>query len=220
MVDYITILRYNWGMPRKTLKARTGVLKERSLDDGRRKISLRAAERQALLRQERAEAAAALFLDLDVYRSWADIARELGLSAAQLRDLTKTEEFDSAYNQLFAELGHDPRFRATQAAVADLLPMAATKLKELVTAGRTSDSVRLKAIQMIFELNGLTRQQQVTSDRQELAKFLVEHKISFGDLRIAVPEEYQQAMDAVDGEYREVKALPEETTVPDGIAFE
>jgi hypothetical protein len=179
------------------------VLEERTLPDGRRKITLRVSERQALQRRERAEAAATLFLDLDTYRSWADIARELELSAAQLKDLTKTEEFDNAYNQLFAELGHDPRFRATQAAISDLLPIAATKLKELITAGRTSDNVRLKAIQLIFDLNGLTKQQQVQSDRQELAKFLIEHKISFSDLKITVPEEYQEAMDAIDGEFRD-----------------
>jgi hypothetical protein len=172
----------------------TGALDERRLPDGRRKIKLRRAEREALARRQRAEAAAALFLDLETGRTWADIAQELDLSPAQLKDLTKTPEFDAAYNMLFAELGHDPRFRAVQGALADMLPLAVRELKNLLTLPGTPAGVRLKAAEKIMDLNGISKPQQQHSDRQELVRFLVEHRINFEDLAIPVPPEYAQTM--------------------------
>ena len=126
--------------------------------------------------------------------SWADVARELDLSPSQLRDLTKTAEFDAAYNQLFAELGHDPRFRAAQGAVADMLPLATVELKRLLTGTRTPAGVRLRAIERIFSLNGLNEPQQQGNDRQELARFLVEHHITLESVGIVVPPEYDRAL--------------------------
>lgn len=197
MVDNNTNLDYTiWAMARRKLSdtTPTGALDERRLPDGRRKIKLRRAEREALVRRQRAEAAAALFLDLETERTWADIAQELDLSPAQLKDLTKTPEFDAAYNMLFAELGHDPRFRAVQGALADMLPLAIRELKNLLLQPNTPAGVRLKAAEKIMDLNGISKPQQQHSDRQELVRFLVEHKINLEDIRLPTPPEYAAAV--------------------------
>jgi hypothetical protein len=95
---------------------------------------------------------------------------------------------------LFAELGHDPRFRAVQGALADMLPLAIRELKNLLTLPGTPAGVRLKATEKIMDLNGISKPQQQHSDRQELVWFLVEHKINFEDLAVPVPPEYAEAM--------------------------
>jgi hypothetical protein len=102
-------------------------------------------------------------------------------------------------------LGHDPRYKAALGAVGDMLPLAVRELKELRTDGRTPPGVRLKAIERVMVLNGLTEPQPQHSDRQELVRFLVEHKITLEHAAIPVPEEY------LEGEYSEVKyqLLPE-----------
>jgi predicted transcriptional regulator len=154
----------------------TGVLAELR-PNGHRKISLTKKERAQLQLQRQCEAAAALFLDLETDRTYAQIAEELGLTVARLKDLTKKPEFDAAYNQLFAELGHDPRFRAAQGALADMLPAAIRQLKALLNGTQTPAGVRLKAIEQVMKLNGLQEPQPQTTDRQELARFLVEHHV-------------------------------------------
>jgi hypothetical protein len=174
-----------------------GVLAGRRLPDGRRRITLRRAEREALQRQERAEAAAALFLDLKENHTWKQIAEELDLSASQLRDLTKTREFDEAYERLFAELGHDPRYRAAQAKISDMLPLAIEKLADLLVSPNTSPGTRLKAIEKVIQLNGLEGQKQDKSDRQEIINFLQQNNINLGEMGIAVPTEYEDALEAV-----------------------
>lgn len=183
-------------MPRPKLTdiVPTGVFEERQLPDGRRKITLRKAERRQLKKQQLAEAAAALFLDLEHERTWADIANELGLSTSKLRDLTKSPEFDSAYNKLFAELGHDPRYKAAQGHISDMLPVAVRELKNLLSSPNTPAGVRLKAIERILLLNGLHEPQEQHSDRQELVKFLVEHRINVEAVGLPLPNDYQKAL--------------------------
>jgi hypothetical protein len=197
---------------RKTLETMqiTGVLAERRRPDGKRQIKIKAAERRALLKQQKAERAAALFLDLSTDRSWAQIATEMGLSAEQLRDLTKTNEFDIAYNALFADLGHDPRFKASKAAIADLLPMAVRRMQDMMTATTTPAAVRYKIIQDVLKLNGMAEPQPQQSDRQELAAFLVANKIDITQMNMAIPKEYLDALgklntpEVIDAEVKEV----------------
>jgi hypothetical protein len=78
-----------------------------------------------------------------------------------------------------------------------MLPLAVRELKELLTDNRTSLGVRLKAIERVMVLNGLTEPQH--SDRQELVRFLVEHRISLDNAAIPVPEEY------LEGEVSEIE---------------
>ena len=181
---------------RKVTKV-TGALAERLDGRGRRRIKLTKSERETLRRKELASTAAFLFLDLDEARTWKQIAEEMELSPHQLRDLTKTEEFDLAYDALFVELGKDPRYKAAQGALADLLPLAMAELKHLLTDGRTPAGTRLKAIDKIMTLNGMANLAPQASDRQELVAFLVKNEINIDAVGVPLPEMYQDHMEDV-----------------------
>jgi hypothetical protein len=191
-------------MRRKKPEILSETFEQRLLPDGRRKIKLRKDERAALLRRHKAEAAVTLFLDLNTDRTWAEIAQELDISGHALRDLTKTREFDEAYSLFFAEIGHDPRFRAAQGAISDMMPLAVRRLKELLTSDRTPPGVRLKTIEKVLTLNGLNNQPPAQSDRKELAEFLEERGVNIQVNQISVPAEYLQAMpEIVEGVFTE-----------------
>lgn len=175
----------------------SGALAQRTDENGRRHIKLTIRERQALRRQEQATAAAFFFLDLQQSRTWKEIADEMGLSPHQLRDLTKTEEFDTAYNDLFVELGKDPRYKAAQAALADMVPLAVHELKSLLTSPRTPAGTRLKAIEKIISLNGIENIAPQQSNRQELVTFLIKNDINIESVGITLPEMYQDVIDDV-----------------------
>jgi len=149
----------------------TGVLKERQQADGRRQLVLTKKETKALRRQRLCEGAAVLFLDIDHHRTWAEMAQELGISIHALRDLVKTKEFDDAYNLMFPEVGHDPRFQAARGALGDMVPTAIKELKDLLTNGLVSPAVRFKVIEKILELNQVDNK-GVQSERFELLEFL------------------------------------------------
>lgn len=184
----------------------TGALDENRKADGRRKISLTKGDRRALTRQARVEAAVALFLDLETGRTWTEIAAELGISVMALKDLTKTEEFIACYNQHFAELGHDPRLRSSQAALTDMLPEAVKQLKAMLTDAATPAGVRLKAIERVIQLNGMTAQQQQKSDQGELAQFLRGINVE-GDLNVTLQNPFAAEIRSyVDGEFAEIPA--------------
>jgi hypothetical protein len=187
------------GRPKKKDMEPTGALATNTMSDGRRKIKLRAADRAQLVRRQKAEAACALFLDVERGLTWKEVALELGISIGALKDLTKTPEFDEAYNNLFPELGHDPRYQAARGVVGDMLPLAVKELKNILTDGRTPAGVRLKAIERILTLNGLQEPQNQGSDRQELARFLVEHRIKLETVGVVVPAEYQKALELATG---------------------
>lgn len=203
-------------MTKRKVENVTGALATRIDDRGRRRIKLTKAEREALRRQEMATAAAFLFLDLDQSRTWKEIADEMEISAHQLRDLTKTEEFDVAYNDLFVELGKDPRYRAAQGALADMLPLAMSQLKSLLTDNRTPAGTRLKAIDKVMQLNGLENLQPQQSDRQELVQFLVAKNINIDAVGVPIPEMYMEHMDdVIEAEMQDVpNDNSEEETTP------
>lgn len=171
----------------------------------RRRINLKRENRQELLQNRRIEGAAALFLDLEHGRSWAEIAQELGVSVSTLKDITQTPEFDEAYNSLFADIGHDPRYRAAQAAMNDMLPLAIRELKAMLIDANTSPSIRLKAIEMVLKMNSLTLEKPAASEKTELANFLVSNQVVVQNL----PPQYQQALQelpsVVDAEAVEVE---------------
>jgi len=191
----------------------TGALAERQLPDGRRRIKLTRQERFAMERRQKAEAAAALFLDLKEERTWASIAEELELSPSQLKDLTKSQEFDEVYNAMYAELGHDPRYRATMAALGDMLPMAVDKLRLLLTSSRTPPGILLKAVEKVMELNAVTKPEHDKSDRTEMINFLMQNNISVENMGIAIPPQYLEAMQAMN-EVVDGALLPDNGTDP------
>ena len=186
---------------RSTIK--TGVFEERVDVDGRRQLSLTRMERYALKRQQLAERAAMLFLDLETRRSWPQMAEELGISVHALKDLVKTREFDEAYNLLFPEIGHDPRFRAARGALSDLVPTAVLKLQEMLDDPATPKSTLLKVIERILELNQVDNR-GMQSDRLELMEFLK----GMGGVTIEnvniIPPEYVKELQRISGGKDEV----------------
>ena len=186
---------------RSTIK--TGVFEERVDVDGRRQISLTKMERYALKRRQLAERAAMLFLDLETRRSWPQMAEELGISVHALKDLVKTREFDEAYNLLFPEIGHDPRFRAARGALSDLVPTAVLKLQEMLDDPTTPKSTLLKVIERILELNQVDNR-GMQSDRLELMEFLK----GMGGVTIEnvniIPPEYAREFQRISGGKDEV----------------
>jgi len=202
----------------------TGVLAnpERRYEDGRRMIKLRRGEQRELRERALVEGAIALFLDLEGYRTWDQIAEELGVSTSKLRDLTKSDLFDELYNKMFVELGHDPRYLAAQAELSNLLPVALMELKRLLTSENTPPTTRLKAVENVIRWNQLEIKQQQVSNRRELAEFLDEAQTT-QTVNIIVPPEYEKAMaeaEFVDGEIVEEDVSPspdkENTPPPPG----
>jgi hypothetical protein len=190
-------------MTKRKVEQVTGALAERQTSKGRR-VKLTKAEREAFQRQQRAELAAVYFLDLEEGHTWKSIAEAMDISVHQLKEVTKTEEFDEAYNQLFADLGHDPRYRAAQGALADMLPLALGKLKSLISSDQTAGGTKLRAIEKVIALNGLENVQPVQSDRQELVQFLVNNKIDLTSVQIVLPQEYHEAeTEIIEGEYKD-----------------
>ena len=168
-------------------------LEDRTNAEGRRRLTLTANERRQLTVQQQCETAAVLFLDTANHHSWLEIAQELGMTPNELKTLTKRDEFQVAYNNLFAEVGHDPRYKAAKGKLADMLPSAVTTLEELVTSRGTAGGVRLKAALEILRLNGVSTPDPQQNDRQELAEFLRTQNINIEQLNIAIPPEYLDA---------------------------
>lgn len=185
-------------------------LEERLLPDGRRAVKLRQGERLALQREGMIETAVALFLDLQNDHSWDEIANALGISVVTLKKLTKSQEFTDKYNEHFADLGHDPRLKASQAALVDLLPKAIRELGGLVVSDSVSPTVKLGAIKEVIRLNGMEPVGAGMSDNAEYAQFLKKAGVNVENatINVSLPEEYRDAINNyVDGKYEEIPVL-------------
>jgi hypothetical protein len=183
----------------------TGPMAERVTANGRRRLQLSQGERKALARNQKIESVVALFLDLQGNHTWEEIAREVGLSIMGLKDLTKSDEFIAVYNQHFVELGHDPRLRASQAAIVDLLPAAVNELKTMLVSAETPASVKFNAIKEILKLNGIEGSKAGQNDKQEVAEFLKKlGTTTINNVNVNMPAEYADKITQyVEGEYVE-----------------
>jgi len=187
----------------------TGVLADRMIG-GKRRMQLTKAERRELKHNRLVEKAVSLFLDIEQPHSWKEMALELGISQPALKDLTKTQEFMDAYSAFYVELGHDPRLKASQAAVADMLPTAINALKTMLSSSATRDTVKLNIIREVIKLNGMGAPETKNNDRQELADFLKGAGVNIENMNVAVPPDYLKHManDVVDGQVRDVPDSP------------
>jgi predicted transcriptional regulator len=178
---------------------------KRKSTDGRRLIKLNRQERRALKRREICEKACVMFLDLDNIYTYKDIAEELGLTVTNLKRLIKTQEFDDAYSSLLPDIGHDPRYKAARATIADLLPNAIRELKFLLNDPDTAAGVKLRAIEKVMELNGID-EPTVQSERNEIVNFLLENNVNIEEMKITVPPEYLAAIKepTIDAEFEEI----------------
>jgi len=172
-------------------------LDERRTVDGKRKLMLTQAERNVLTEHQLIERAVGLYLDLEEARSQREIAAELGITVQQLKYLTQSEEFKAVYEEYFSELGHDPRLKATRAGLVDLLPLAYTRFQGLLESTNTPATVLLKAIDKVWELNGVRPQAGKVSDRKELAEFLGESNVTLTQININTPNDYEEALSNV-----------------------
>lgn len=183
-------------------------LNDRLLPDGRRSIKLRNAERTTLQEENTVETAVAMFLDMEHEHSWEEIAATMEISIPTLKKLTKSQAFIDKYNEHFADLGHDPRLKAGQAALVDILPTAIRELKNLITSADTPPTVKLGAIKEVIRLNGIEPNEGKQSDNAEFANFLKTAGINVeqANINVQLPVDYQKAIDHyVDGQY---EALP------------
>jgi hypothetical protein len=189
-------------------------LNERLLPDGRRAIKLRTEERSALQQENMIEMAVAMFLDLEHEHTWDEIATALEISVPTLKKLTKSQAFIDKYNEHFADLGHDPRLKAGQAALVDMLPTAIRELKNLITSAATPPTVKLGAIKEVIRLNGMEPTEGRQSDNAEFASFLKAAGVNVeqANISVQIPEEYQKVIkDYVEGQYHEIPVLETST---------
>jgi hypothetical protein len=155
----------------------------------RRRIKLTKADRERLHEERLAEAAAALFLDLESPRKWTEVAEALNISLDTLKNLTRGELFQQKYDALMAELGHDPRYKAVQAGMADLLPVALRQLEGLIRTG--PPQVKMQAIKFLFETSGVkVKPPDESDDRARLAEFLQKANITQNNIQITLDPEY------------------------------
>jgi hypothetical protein len=185
-------------------------LNDRLLPDGRRAIKLRQSERDSIQQESMVETAVAMFLDLAHEHTWEEIASTLGISVPTLKKLTKSQEFTDKYNEHFADLGHDPRLKAGQAALVDILPTAIRELRNLITNPETPSTVKLGAIKEVIRLNGIEPSEGRQSDNAEFASFLKASGINVeqANISLQIPAEYQKVIDQyVDGQYEEIPIL-------------
>jgi hypothetical protein len=118
-------------------------------------------------------------------RKWSEVAEELNISLDTLKNLTRGELFQQKYDLLMAELGHDPRYKAVQAGMADLLPVALRQLDGLIRTG--PPQVKMQAIKFLFETAGVKiKPPDESDDRQKLAEFLQGANITQNNLTITL----------------------------------
>ena len=170
----------------------TGILGLRSTEK-KRGIRLKKAERKYLAYRQQVEKAVSLFLDLEVERTWAEIARELGLSVPGLHNLTKSDEFNEIYNEFFSELGHDPRLKVSQQALADMVPLAVRTLREILSDPSATTASRMKAVEMVFKMAGVEQVKPRESDKSELQNFLLGKGVNIEQVNVQLPPSLQRA---------------------------
>lgn len=184
----------------------TGAMADRVLPSGKRALKLRKNERKELQQRQQIETAVALFLDIQEDHTWEEIAEACGLSLMGLKDMTKTEEFMRVYNEHFAELGHDPRLKATQAALTDLLSPAIRAIRNVLTDDNAPASAKMKAAFEIIRLNGLEAIDPKGNDKSELQDFLLKAGVNIENMNINLPPEYIEkgVADIIEGQVREI----------------
>lgn len=183
---------YKFGRRKMDAIETTGALAERIQPDGKRAIMLRNGERTELQRQRLVEGAVARFLDLERSWSWQQIADDLGITISMLKDLTTSPDFNDIWNQHFIELGHDPRYRRVHDELGNMLPTAVREMKMMLESAETPPTVKLKVIENIFKLNGVSGPKGAATDRNELTKFLQDAglEVNATQVNIAVPPSY------------------------------
>ena len=185
-------------------------LDERQTADGRRKITLRRSEREQLQELRKIQRAATLFLDIEQHRTWEQIAGELDMTRQQLKALTRMPEFELYYNELFIEIGEDPRYKAAKQTITDMIPLAVMEHKGLLTNPGTAAGVKLNAIKEVYRIAGIDASDLADQEREVLANFL--RSMGLQEDTPPLPEDFVGSEeqffgeDIIEGEYEDVPA--------------
>jgi hypothetical protein len=198
------------------------ILEERRTADGRRRLQLNASERREIQQSRQIDEIILMMLDFENSWTYAEMAEELGISVASMKNLTRTEEFEKRYAEYYYDLGRDPRVKLTQARVAELLPTALLQLRKGLEDPDVPWTAKTKLIQEVFELSGIKKPESVQNDRKELEQFLLEKRNESGgqdNVTINIPTTYLDRLneyrnevdetedeDVVEGEIREVES--------------
>lgn len=142
--------------------------------------------------------------DLDFAKSWreSEIAEELGLNANALKRLRRSEEFVSAYNVLFGERRRDPRLRATEEKLVDMLPDWVNTLHDMIVGKGVSDATRLGALKLYQSVVDIKVQTGGDDDAEEWKKMLMGANVETLNINFQVPPEYAKGVEVFEGEVR------------------
>jgi hypothetical protein len=103
-------------------------------------------------------------------------------------DITKSEEFEKAYDLMFAEIGHDPRYKAAQGAIMDLVTPAIAELRSIIVNRGASPATKVKAIELALKVAKLELKPPEESDRTDIIKWTEEHRTE-----VQIPKEFLDA---------------------------
>jgi len=202
-------------MPLREIPKPEGPLAKRKTADGHRRLRLNKQEKTDMIEQRRMETLVAMILttedDAPTYR---EIAEELDMSVASMKNLMRTKEFQDVYNDYFIQLGHDPRIQFIQSRIVELLPYVFTQMKTAVTTQETPWTARWQIMQKVLELSGIEKPTNVENDRKEIESFLSNRTgEEDGDIHISIPGKYLEAM----GKYKDGEDIVEDIVVDDII---
>lgn len=183
-------------MPLRELPEPEGPLARRTTEDGRRRLQLNAKERANYRESLLIDRLVLMILTLDENsKTYEEMAEELDISVAQLKNLTRTEEFQERYNQHFMELGQDPRVEITQSRIVELLPQVFLQMQEGLTDPEVPWTAKWKIMEKVLDLAGIDKPDLIDNERKEIEEFLLNKSESEDSIQIIIPGKYMETME-------------------------
>ncbi len=115
-------------------------------------------------------------LDVEGRYTYTDVARQVAAhfnvsyTVRDLHELFRTDEFMSRWP--LTERGYDPRVDVVKQAFADMLHLAVTEAKNLLSSPNTPASVKSKLIDRVMEMSSVKAEPQKESNTRELIDYL------------------------------------------------
>ena len=183
-------------MPLRELPEPEGTLARRTTEDGRRRLQLNAKERANYRESLLIDRLVLMILTLDENsKTYEEMAEELDITVAQLKNLTRTEEFQERYNQHFMELGQDPRVEITQSRIVELLPQVFLQMQEGLTDPEVPWTAKWKIMEKVLDLAGIDKPDLIDNERKEIEDFLLNKSESEDSIQIIIPGKYVETME-------------------------
>ena len=199
-------------MPLREVPEPKGAIAQRIKQDGRRRLKLNSEERAELRDALLIDRLVLMILTLDeTSLSYEEMAEELGITTAQLKNLTRTEAFQERYNQHFMQLGQDPRVEVTQSRIVELLPQVFLQMEEGLRNPDVPWTAKWNIMEKVLELAGIDKPNLVDNERKEIEEFLLNKSESDDSIQIIIPSKYMETMER----YQEGETI--DSTVDDDI---